>query len=66
MFVCCQYPLWNFSFAASTVDLYKSVSHITLHMSRTLLRPREKSEDEDSDFFVINDDEDNHLRQEYD
>ena len=39
-------------------------------MSWTLLQPREESEDEDSDFFVISDlsadEEDNRLRQEYD
>ena len=64
MFVCCQYPLWNFSFAAASVDLYTSVSHIILFMSRH--KPREKSEDEDSDYYVVYSNEDNHLRQEYD
>jgi len=38
-------------------------------MSRKLLNPQEKSEDEDSDFFIISDEsadeDDNRLRQEY-
>ena len=45
------------------------VSHISLFMSWTLIEPPEKSEDEDSDFYVISeestDEEDNGLRQEY-
>ena len=45
------------------------VSHISLFMSWKLLKPPEKSEDEDSDFYVISeestDEEDNGLRQEY-
>ena len=58
-----------YSFAYLSVDLYKSVTHISLFMSWKLLNPQEKSEDEDSDFFVISDEsadeDDNRLRQEY-
>ena len=63
------YPLLSFSFANLSVDLYKSVTHISFFMSWTLLNQQENPEDEDSDFYVINDEseeEDNHFRQEYD
>ena len=49
-----------YSFAYLSVDLYKSVTHISLFMSWTLLKPQEKSEDVKSDEST--DEEDNRLR----
>ena len=63
------YPLLSFSFTDSSVGLYKSVTHIIIFITATLVEPREMSEDEDSDFSIINDEsdeDDNRFRQEYD
>ena len=68
MFLSVWYPLLRFYFAKLSVDLYKSVTHISLFMSWKL-NPPQKSEDEDSDFSIISDEsadeDDNRLRQEY-
>ena len=69
VFLSVWYPLLRFYFANLSVDLYKSVTHISLFMSWTSLNQQENPEDEDSDFYVINDEsdeEDYHFRQEYD
>ena len=63
MFLSVWYPLLRFYFANLSVDLYKSVTHISLFMSLKL-NPQEKSEDVKSDEST--DEEDNRLRQEYD